>query len=284
MSSLVSILTPSFNQGRWLADNLKSVACQSYPAIEHIVMDGGSTDGTLQILQHSGDHVRWWSEPDRGQSHALNKAFEQSQGEVIGWLNSDDAYVDKRAIERVVDCFHRNPDVGVVYGHGLLVNASNKVLSYLWAPRFNPSTLRLAVFFVQPSVFMRRSILTSPLVSEDLHYVMDRDLWLRLLNRTTFHRVDTVIGLDRLQPSRKTRQEGYLIERRTYTARQGINPDSKLRRFLQQSHKLLYRYRGLIPAVRLQSIIDPTMELDFGSGTERAILQLFTPRNRMPLE
>ena len=94
---LVSILTPSFNQAAWLGDNLRSVACQTYPDIEHVVMDGGSTDGSVDILRAAGDSIVWRSEPDRGQSDAINKAFSLSHGEIIGWINSDDAYFDCRA-------------------------------------------------------------------------------------------------------------------------------------------------------------------------------------------
>src|SRR5713226_6394238 len=115
-SKLVSILTPSFNQARWLADNLRSVTNQTYPHIEHIIMDGGSTDSSVEILKKAGPNVRWRSEPDRGQSHALNKAFAESRGEVIGWLNSDDAYFTPTAVAEAVQVFERCPDVNVVYG------------------------------------------------------------------------------------------------------------------------------------------------------------------------
>src|SRR5712671_7361166 len=90
---LVSVLTPSFNQAGWLADNLRSVAAQTYPSVEHVVMDGGSSDSSIELLErHERAGLTWRSERDRGQSHALNKAFALSSGEIIGWLNSDDAY------------------------------------------------------------------------------------------------------------------------------------------------------------------------------------------------
>lgn len=96
---LVSILTPSSNQANWLADARGSVENRSYPNIEHIVMDGGSTDGSVELLRkEGGSHVRWWSEADRGQSHALNKALAISHGGIIGWLNPDDAYFARDAV------------------------------------------------------------------------------------------------------------------------------------------------------------------------------------------
>src|SRR5690349_2661306 len=108
---LVSILTPSYNQAKWLADNLRSVAAQDYPYIEHVVMDGGSTDGSVDILRHADSRVRWFSEADDGQSHALNKALAESHGDIIGWLNSDDAYFSPDAVSTVVRAFTNNPDI-----------------------------------------------------------------------------------------------------------------------------------------------------------------------------
>ena len=127
---LVSILTPSLNQGRWLPDTLHSVAAQTYSNIEHIVMDGGSTDGSVDMLRSANPRVRWWSEPDRGQSHALTKGFAVSQGDVIGWLSSDDAYFYRGAVADAVDLFNRYPEVDVLYGHAALVNADGLALAH----------------------------------------------------------------------------------------------------------------------------------------------------------
>src|SRR5258707_986120 len=99
---LVSVVTPSFNQGRWLIENLRSVAVQSYPLIEHVVMDGGSTDGSLAVLADASPSVVWESGPDNGQSDAINKAFRRSSGEIIGWLNSDDAYFSSDVVDKAV--------------------------------------------------------------------------------------------------------------------------------------------------------------------------------------
>src|SRR5687768_13065408 len=107
---LVSVLTPSFNQGRFIGDCLRSVANQTYENIEHIVMDGGSSDETIDVLKATQGPVRWTSEPDRGQSHALNEALAASQGEYIGWLNSDDAYADRRSVAGAVEVFQKHPE------------------------------------------------------------------------------------------------------------------------------------------------------------------------------
>lgn len=202
---LVSVLTPSFNQAAWLTDNLGSVAAQTYPAIEHVVMDGGSTDGTLDILKTAGDRVLWRSESDRGQADAINKAFAASSGEIIGWINSDDAYVDDRVIADVVDFFERNPAVDVAYGHCLQTTANGRIIQVLWAPGFDHDLLLTVDFITQPGVFMRRSVLSEPLLDDTFHFAMDYELWLRLAGKgATFARLPRFVAIDRHQPDRKS--------------------------------------------------------------------------------
>ena len=146
----MSVLTPSFGQARWLRDNLTSVESQTYERLEHIVMDGGSTDGSVDLLaSRSRPGLTWRSEPDSGQSHALNKAFALSTGEIIGWLNSDDAYFGPTVVEDAVRAFESDPGLAVVYGHALLVNAEGLVLQALWVPPFDATLLRLHDFIVQ---------------------------------------------------------------------------------------------------------------------------------------
>ena len=216
---LVSVLTPSLNQGRWLPDNLASVARQTYGAIEHVVIDGGSTDGTVEqlaALPWSG--VQWSSEPDRGQSHALNKALAASSGEIIGWVNVDDGYVDRRSVEQAVTCFRRHPEVDVVYGHSLMVGPTNTVLQVLWAPPYSRRAAQYVTPFFQPAVFFRRTALETLFVDEGLHYVMDFDLWRRLSPVARFRRIPLFVGLERHQPDRKVYTPAYRQERAAYFA------------------------------------------------------------------
>ena len=179
---LVSILTPSLNQARFLAGCIGSVANQTHRPIEHVICDGASTDGTLDRLRDAPDHVRWWSEPDTGQAHAVNKALERSRGSIVGWLNSDDAYADRRAVGWAVDAFERRPEIDVVFGHALLVNEDNVVLQLFWTPPVAEPLLRLAHYVYQPTVFFRREVLRSQpfFLREDLEFVFDRELLLRL--------------------------------------------------------------------------------------------------------
>jgi glycosyltransferase involved in cell wall biosynthesis len=200
---LVSVLTPSYNQAAWLPHNLVSVASQTHARVEHIVIDGGSTDGTVELLEGLDNRVRWRSEPDRGQSHALNKAFGESRGEIIGWLNSDDAYFGPTAIAEAADVFARYPSVAVVYGHAVLVNADNLVLHAMWVPRFKRDLLSRFNYIIQPAAFVRRSALGETLADERYGSAMDRELWLRLARRHAFVRVDRILAVDRHQPDRK---------------------------------------------------------------------------------
>ncbi|TLM85026.1 MAG: glycosyltransferase, partial [Actinobacteria bacterium] len=200
---LVSILTPSLNQAQWLPDTLDSVACQSYPNIEHIVSDGGSTDATVQILESAPDAVRWHSAPDRGQSDALNKAFAMSSGEIIGWINSDDALMDSRVVEDVVAFFDSHPDVDVVYGHALQIAADGHFIRVLWSPPYRHSRLKTFNFIVQPAAFIRRSALSDPMLRESYHFVMDWELWLRLAEKHRFARIDRILAVDRHHSARK---------------------------------------------------------------------------------
>lgn len=212
---LVSILTPSFEQAEWLRWNLRSVACQTYPRIEHIVMDGGSTDGTIDVLRaeqearaadvdRPGVRLTWSSEPDRGQSHALNKAFAVARGDIIGWINSDDAYFDPRVIADVVRAFAHHPDVDVVYGHLAQVAADGTIIWLNWVPRFSRRLLGIVNFIGQPVAFIRRSALTEPMVDESYDFTMDYELWLRLAARgCRFMRIGRITAVDRHHGARK---------------------------------------------------------------------------------
>ena len=200
---LVSILTPSYQQGRFLPDCLRSVREQSYPRVEHIVMDGGSTDSSLAVLRRAGRSVHWESRPDKGQSEALNRAFARSAGEIVGWVNSDDAYYEPTVIAQVVETFAKHPDIGVVYGHAAMVNADGLLLQLIWVPRFSATLLRWENFIIQPTAFIRRSALDGKFVDETFDYAMDAELWLRLASTCKFARLPRVLAVDRHHRDRK---------------------------------------------------------------------------------
>jgi len=202
---LVSILTPSFNQATWLPDNLRSVACQTYPRVEHIVADGGSIDGSVAVLEAAGDTVSWVSEPDTGQPDAINKAFRQSSGDIIGWINSDDAYFDCRVVADIVAYFVTHPEVDVVFGHLAQIDEHGTIVWLNWVPQFSNRLLRIVNFIGQPVAFIRRSVLSDPMLDETYHFAMDYELWLRLQAAgRRFHRIGRITAVDRHQATRKS--------------------------------------------------------------------------------
>jgi len=253
---LVSILTPSLNQAAWLPDNLRSVARQTYPSIEQIVIDGGSSDDSVGVLHRlAGPHVHWQSEPDRGQSHAINKAFARASGEITGWLNSDDAYFDRRAVEWAVGLFAKRPDVDVVYGHAALVNADGLILQAMWSPPFSYALLRSFNFIIQPTVFLRRrAIAGSALVDEGYESSMDRELWLRLGRQVRFARVPRILAIDRHQPGRKVYTRPDLAARDAENMRRTYRiPGGRTLAGRQKLLKIAFRFVGVSLLHSIQS-------------------------------
>lgn len=179
---LVSIVTPSLDQGRFIRATIESILSQDYPNLEYWVMDGGSKDETLKILESYGDRLHWVSEPDGGQSQAVNKGWKRSQGEILGWVNADDL-LEPLAVRSAVDALLARQNIGAVYGDTFYIDEHDKVMQAYPTRTFNYETLvgETENFIPQPGVFMRRSILEKTgFLNEALHYVMDYDLWLRM--------------------------------------------------------------------------------------------------------
>lgn len=202
--TLVSIVTPSLNQGRYLREAIESVRAQSYPEIEHVVVDGGSQDDTLDILA-GYDGIRWVSEPDRGQSDALNKGFAMARGEIFGWLNADDAYLP-HAVEEGVRALHEH-DAGLVYADVTRIDddGDNPRRIRSRRPWSTWDELNLGCGVKSPAVFFTREALEAAGgLDPALHYSMDYDLWLRIAARFPVVGVDGVWATQRLHPEAKS--------------------------------------------------------------------------------
>ncbi len=154
---LVSIVTPSYNQGAFIEETIRSVLSQDYPRIEYIVVDGGSTDGTLSILRKYGDHLTWFSEPDKGQSDAINKGFRKSHGEILAWLNSDDIYLPG-AVRTAAGYLAVHPEVAMVYGDCHMVDEQGQVVGRsIWIEDFDLMRLVEDLNYIhQPAAFFCR--------------------------------------------------------------------------------------------------------------------------------
>jgi glycosyltransferase involved in cell wall biosynthesis len=185
----ISVVTPTYNQAQFIAQAVESVRDQRYPKLEHLVIDGLSTDTTLEVLAPYADDLVIVSEADSGQTEAINKGLRQASGDVICWLNSDD-YLLPGALQAVGEFFAAHPDVSWVTGDGVIVDIDGRpiqgpVRTYKQAlRRFPPSVyLGLANSIVQPATFWRRSVHEElGYLDESLHYTMDYDWWLRLLS------------------------------------------------------------------------------------------------------
>jgi glycosyltransferase involved in cell wall biosynthesis len=178
---LVSIITPSFNKGPFIEETILSVRNQTYKNIEHIIIDAVSTDETLPILKKYGNQITWISEPDKGQSDAINKGWRMAKGEIIAYLNADDTYLPD-AVSQAVNYFSEHPDVGMVYGDGITTDeqGNNQFLEH--CGEFNLKNLICGTDdILQPSVFLRKEIFeTIGDVDVHLQLAMDLDYWIRI--------------------------------------------------------------------------------------------------------
>jgi glycosyltransferase involved in cell wall biosynthesis len=180
----LSFVIPTRNQARFLAQCIDGCLAQRVPDSEIVVVDGASTDDTREVLATYGDRIRWISEPDRGQSDAINKAVRMARGELVAWINSDDYYIDDRAIPRLLAELDRDPGLDIVYGDGLRVDVDGEAIGpYRGRPIANVAQILIhpASFVLQPSLVFRRQLFVDVGgVDEHLHFTMDYELWIRL--------------------------------------------------------------------------------------------------------
>ena len=179
---LVSIITPSFNQAQYLEATMRSVLDQDYEPIEYIVVDGGSTDGSVEIIKKYADRLAWWvSEKDQGQTSALNKGFALASGDILAWLNSDDTY-EPGAITEAVQYLKTHPETGLLYGDANFINAQGEVIGKFPSRQTDYHRLRQGYVHVsQQASFFRADLWrqVGPL-DPSFYFAMDYDLWVRL--------------------------------------------------------------------------------------------------------
>ena len=208
---VVSIVIPSFNQARFLRAAVDSVLAQDHPRLEVWVVDGGSTDGSVEILRGYGDRIRFTSERDRGQADAINRGFARATGSIVAWLNSDDVYLPG-AVRTAVRALEAEPRAAMVYGEGEIIDEAGRVL----APFIHTRSFDLWIlvnagdFILQPAVFMRASALRAVGgLDETLHYGLDWELWMRLACRGTVLHVPETLAQTREYAATKTSQGGW---------------------------------------------------------------------------
>jgi glycosyltransferase involved in cell wall biosynthesis len=178
---LVSIITPSYNQVNFLEHTIKSVLAQDYPEIEYLIVDGGSTDGSVDLIEQYSSELAWWvSEPDEGQASAINKGMAKAKGKIVAWLNSDDLYLPG-AVSEAVEVFQSNPQVGLVFGNAVTIDADGRPIRELVFPDWSFKDLLGFRIVCQPAVFMQGDLFNQVTgLDLNLHFMLDHHLWIRI--------------------------------------------------------------------------------------------------------
>jgi len=208
-----ALVTPSYRQGAFIRATIDSVLGQGYPKLRYVVMDGGSTDETLDILASYGDRLDWWSGPDRGQADAVNKGFARVSGEIMGWLNSDDLLLPG-TLAHVARFFRDHPEVDLVYGHRIIIDEQGREVGRWVLPRHDPAALALTDYVPQETMFWRAALWNAlgPL-DTGFHYAMDWDLLLRAQRAGfRFRRLPRFLGCFRVHGEQKTAQTTELTQ------------------------------------------------------------------------
>ncbi len=246
---LISVVVPSFNQGRYIRATIDSILSQAYRPLQVLVMDGGSTDETVRVLESYGTipELEWISERDSGVVEAINKGFTRVRGDLVAIQSSDDCYLPG-TFSKVIDEFRRDPALGLLYGDTVKVDAAgNELARYRIGPYSLLNLLRLRTWIPQPSAFFRRDLLETLGGWDDrIPYAPDTDLWIRMAFRTTVKKVDHYFSQRRMHGEQRDRQATKII--RDYSRMIDQSPDIaasslEIRRAAQASkHLMQVRY------------------------------------------
>ncbi|MBI2333897.1 MAG: glycosyltransferase [Chloroflexi bacterium] len=257
--TLVSIITPSYNQAKYLERTILSVLNQDYPRIEYIVMDGASTDGSVEIIKKYAERLAYWtSEKDKGQAAAINKGFARATGEIIAWLNSDDYYLPG-TVGVAVKVFEENPDAVLVYGNMLAVDENGATFNTLNYKQLTLDDLLCFQIIGQPAVFMRRSALQKTNgLDPTFHFLLDHLLWIQIAKHGELLHVDQTWSAARYHAEAKNIAKAAEFGREAFRILETVAQDKNLaqtlanvdRRARASAHRVDARYLldGGLPA------------------------------------
>jgi glycosyltransferase involved in cell wall biosynthesis len=235
---LVSIVTPTFQMAHFLEETIQSVLSQDYPNIEYIVMDGGSTDGTLELLRRYEGRLAWVSQADNGQADAINKGFQLARGEYFAFLNADDTYLPG-AISAAVKALNADPEAGAVYGEAYYTRQDGSVISPYPTEPYDYARLGHLCYICQPASLMRASAFRAVgMLDPSLHLTLDYDLWLRIAKRHPLVKIDQYLATSRMHDDNKT------LSQRAVTFREVIQITRRHRGYVPLNW--LYGYAGHI--------------------------------------
>ncbi|MGD1853761.1 MAG: glycosyltransferase family 2 protein [Leptolyngbyaceae cyanobacterium] len=201
----ITIVTPSFNQSRYLEQTIQSVIGQGYPNLEYIIMDGGSTDGSVEIIEKYSRYIDYWcSKPDDGQADAIFRGFKRSTGHILSWINSDDILCD-RSLFKVADTFRENSDLGLVFGNSFLINESSKFKRCLIPdPNFKYYLYGASSIFQGSVFYTRDAYIKSGGINPKWFYSMEYELFLNIHKDNKVSYIPYFIGCFRIQPLAKS--------------------------------------------------------------------------------
>ncbi|MBI1793533.1 MAG: glycosyltransferase [Chloroflexi bacterium] len=249
--TLVSIITPSFNQSAYLEQTMKSVLEQDYRDVEYIVVDGGSTDGSVDIIQKYSSRLAFWtSERDRGQADAINKGFAHARGEIVAWLNSDDYYLPG-AISSAVKIFVQNPDAVLIYGDMLAVDENGETTNTLKYQQLTLEDLLCFQIIGQPAVFMRRAALEKTGgLDTSFHFLLDHQLWIKFAAQGSIIHINQTWSAARYHAQAKNRLKAAEFGREAFLILKSVERDNNLapilarvaRRATASAHRVDARY------------------------------------------